>query len=150
MDEGGFANLYDIRTQMSALPASRLSSSRLEEILAGLNPEQRTAVQAGDGPLLIFAGAGTGKTQVLTRRIAYLLADGSAQMHEICAVTFTNKAAREMRERVEGLIGQEPVGMWLGTFHSLGLRMLRTADHAEMVGLGPRFSIWDEGDARSA
>ena len=100
--------------------------------LDGLNPEQRAAVEAGDGPLLVLAGAGTGKTRVLTTRLAHLMVTGRACPGQILAVTFTNKAAREMGERVERLIGRGVQGMWLGTFHAIGVRMLRA--HAELVG----------------
>ena len=98
--------------------------------LDGLNPEQRAAVEAGDGPLLVLAGAGTGKTRVLTTRLAHLMVTGRAYPGQILAVTFTNKAAREMGERVERLIGRGVQGMWLGTFHAIGVRMLRRARRA--------------------
>jgi DNA helicase-2/ATP-dependent DNA helicase PcrA len=112
--------------------------------LAGLNPEQYAAVVAEDGPLLILAGAGTGKTRVLTTRLAHLLMTGRARPFEVLAVTFTNKAAREMVHRVEALIGQSVQGMWLGTFHAMGTRFLRR--HAEIVGLKPSFTILDTDD----
>ncbi|MDW8369720.1 MAG: UvrD-helicase domain-containing protein, partial [Geminicoccaceae bacterium] len=112
--------------------------------LDGLNPEQRAAVTAPDGPLLVLAGAGTGKTRVLTARLAHLLVTGRARPGEVLAVTFTNKAAREMAERVERLIGRSVQGMWLGTFHAMGVRMLRA--HAELVGLHPSFTILDTDD----
>jgi DNA helicase-2/ATP-dependent DNA helicase PcrA len=112
--------------------------------LRGLNPEQRAAVTAEDGPLLVLAGAGTGKTRVLTTRLAHILLTGRARPHEVLAVTFTNKAAREMVERVEGLIGRSVAGLWLGTFHAMGVRMLRA--HAELVGLKPGFTILDADD----
>ncbi|WP_245479714.1 ATP-dependent helicase [Hansschlegelia zhihuaiae] len=113
--------------------------------LSGLNPEQREAVETLDGPLLVLAGAGTGKTRVLTTRIAHILALGRARPFEILAVTFTNKAAREMRERVGQLLGHAAEGMeWLGTFHSIGARMLRR--HAELAGLKPSFTILDTDD----
>lgn len=115
------------------------------DYLAGLNPEQREAVETLDGPLLVLAGAGTGKTRVLTTRIAHILALGRARPFEILAVTFTNKAAREMRERVGKLLGHAAEGMeWLGTFHSIGARMLRR--HAELAGLKPSFTILDTDD----
>ncbi|HEV2602255.1 MAG TPA: UvrD-helicase domain-containing protein, partial [Microvirga sp.] len=108
--------------------------------LQGLNPEQRQAVETTDGPVLVLAGAGTGKTRVLTTRIAHLIATGKAQPYGILAVTFTNKAAREMRERVAHLIGDVAEGMqWLGTFHSIGTKVLRR--HAELVGLRSDFTI---------
>jgi DNA helicase-2/ATP-dependent DNA helicase PcrA len=113
--------------------------------LAGLNPAQRAAVEALEGPVLVLAGAGTGKTRVLTTRIAHILACGCARGHQILAVTFTNKAAREMRERVGQLIGGAVEGMpWLGTFHSIGMKILRR--HAELVGLKSGFTILDTDD----
>ena len=113
--------------------------------LAALNPEQRQAVEALEGPVLVLAGAGTGKTRVLTTRIAHILASGHARPWEILAVTFTNKAAREMRERVETLVGQGVEAMpWLGTFHAISAKMLRR--HAELVGLKSNFTILDADD----
>ncbi len=112
--------------------------------LAGLNPPQREAVETLDGPLLVLSGAGTGKTRVLTARLAQLLAARRAWPSQILAVTFTNRAAREMRERVEALIGGMSAGLWLGTFHALGLRILRR--HPELAGLRPSFSILDADD----
>jgi ATP-dependent DNA helicase UvrD/PcrA len=113
--------------------------------LAGLNPEQRLAVETLDGPVLVLAGAGTGKTRVLTVRIAHILATGRARPGEILAVTFTNKAAREMKHRVEEIVGGVVEGMpWLGTFHSIGVKILRR--HAELVGLKPDFTILDVDD----
>jgi len=113
--------------------------------LAGLNPPQREAVLTTEGPLLVLAGAGTGKTAALTARLAHLVATRRAWPSEILAVTFTNKAAREMRERVGRLVGQAVEGMpWLGTFHAIGARMLRR--HAELVGLQSNFTILDTDD----
>jgi DNA helicase II / ATP-dependent DNA helicase PcrA len=113
--------------------------------LADLNPEQREAVESLDGPVLVLAGAGTGKTRVLTTRIAHILATGRARPGEILSVTFTNKAAREMKERVGKMVGQVVEGMpWLGTFHSIGVKILRR--HAELVGLKPDFTILDVDD----
>ncbi|MBL8589090.1 MAG: UvrD-helicase domain-containing protein [Methylobacteriaceae bacterium] len=113
--------------------------------LDGLNPEQRAAVEALDGPVLVLAGAGTGKTRVLTARIAHILASGRARAHEILAVTFTNKAAREMKHRIAALVGPAGEGMpWLGTFHSIGAKILRR--HAELVGLKSDFTILDTDD----
>ncbi len=103
---------------------------------------------APDGPLLIFAGAGSGKTRVLTHRIAYVLANRDVRPHEICAVTFTNKAAREMRGRVEALLGGSTSGMWIGTFHALGARILRRDGSA--IGIPSSFSIYDEADRAAA
>ncbi len=113
--------------------------------LAGLNPEQRLAVETLDGPVLVLAGAGTGKTRVLTVRIAHILATGRARPGEILAVTFTNKAAREMKVRVGEIVGHVIEGMpWLGTFHSIGVKILRR--HAELIGLKPDFTILDVDD----
>jgi DNA helicase-2/ATP-dependent DNA helicase PcrA len=121
-----------------------IAATAVPPYLAGLNPEQRAAVIAPDGPLLVLAGAGTGKTRVLTTRLAHLLMTGRARPHEVLAVTFTNKAAREMIERVEQLIGRSCAGLWLGTFHSIGMRLLRA--HGELVGLEPNFTILDTDD----
>ena len=113
--------------------------------LDGLNPEQREAVEAIDGPVLVLAGAGTGKTRVLTTRIAHIIALGRARAHEILAVTFTNKAARAMKERIARIAGPVAEGMpWLGTFHSIGTKILRR--HAELVGLKSTFTILDTDD----
>src|SRR5262245_39369447 len=110
-----------------------------------MNPEQRLAVETLDGPLLVLAGAGTGKTRVLTTRIAHILSTGRARPGDILAVTFTNKAAREMKQRVGSMIGQAVEGMpWLGTFHSIGVKILRR--HAELVGLKSDFTILDTDD----
>src|ERR1700729_936646 len=112
--------------------------------LEGLNSEQRRAVEALDGPVLVLAGAGVGKTRVLTTRIAHLIAAGRARAHEILAVTFTNKAAREMRERIGALTGVHDGMPWMGTFHSIGAKILRR--HAELVGLKSNFTILDTDD----
>jgi DNA helicase-2/ATP-dependent DNA helicase PcrA len=113
--------------------------------LSGLNGEQRRAVEATDGPVLVLAGAGTGKTRVLTTRIAHIIATGQAWPSQVLAVTFTNKAAREMRDRVAMLVGGVGEGMpWLGTFHSIGTKILRR--HAELVGLKSDFTILDTDD----
>jgi DNA helicase-2/ATP-dependent DNA helicase PcrA len=113
--------------------------------LAGLNPEQRAAVETTEGPLLVLAGAGTGKTRVLTTRLAHILATGRAWPGQILAVTFTNKAAREMKDRIGALIGGTVEGMtWLGTFHAIGVKILRR--HAELAGLKSGFSILDADD----
>src|SRR6476469_11137754 len=120
--------------------ADRARAAAGAPYLNDLNPEQRLAVETLDGPVLVLAGAGTGKTRVLTTRIAHLLATDHARPWEILAVTFTNKAAREMKNRVGDLIGGVVEGMqWLGTFHSIGAKMLRR--HAELVGLKPDFTI---------
>src|SRR6188472_539879 len=120
-------------------------ADRAERLLAGLNDPQREAVRHGEGPLLVLAGAGSGKTRVLTHRIAYLLATGAARPGEILAITFTNKAASEMRERVEKLVGRSARAMWVTTFHSACARMLR-AD-AERLGYSRSFTIYDESDS---
>ncbi|MBI1309477.1 MAG: AAA family ATPase [Proteobacteria bacterium] len=119
-------------------------SSPAELLTQGLNPPQAEAVQHTEGALLVLAGAGTGKTSVLTRRIAYLMLTQAAYPSEILAVTFTNKAAREMAERTEKLVGVSTSGMWLGTFHRLGVRLLR--QHPERVGLRKDFVILDPDD----
>ena len=117
----------------------------IPSISPGLNPEQRAAVETTDGPLLVLAGAGTGKTRVLTTRLAHILATGRAWPGQILAVTFTNKAAREMKERIGHLIGGVVEGMpWLGTFHSIGVKILRR--HAELAGLKSGFTILDTDD----
>jgi DNA helicase-2/ATP-dependent DNA helicase PcrA len=120
-------------------------ADRAERLLAELNGPQREAVRHGEGPLLVLAGAGSGKTRVLTHRIAYLLATGQARPGEILAITFTNKAATEMRERVEQLVGRSARAMWVTTFHSACARMLR-AD-AERLGYSRGFTIYDESDS---
>jgi DNA helicase-2/ATP-dependent DNA helicase PcrA len=114
------------------------------EYLARLNAEQREAVETVDGPLLVLAGAGTGKTRVLTTRFAHILLTGRAFPNQVLAVTFTNKAAREMRERVGALLGRPAEGLWLGTFHALCARMLRR--HAELANLSSSFTILDADD----
>jgi len=112
--------------------------------LDALNTEQRTAVESINGPVLILAGAGTGKTRVLTTRMAHILSCGLAYPSQILAVTFTNKAAAEMRERVGVLLNQSTEGLWLGTFHAITVRILRR--HAEVIGLKPNFTILDTDD----
>src|SRR5438270_11353609 len=123
-----------------------LMSMLLEEKLtAGLNPAQREAVLHVDGPLLVLAGAGSGKTRVLTTRIVRLIDVEGVDPRNILAVTFTNKAAGEMRERIGRLLGAEPAGMWVGTFHAIGARMLRSAAH--LVGRTPSYTIYDQDDS---
>ena len=113
--------------------------------LEGLNPQQRAAVEALDGPVLVLAGAGTGKTRVLTARIAHILNMGRASAHQVLAVTFTNKAAREMKHRIGAMVGPAVEGMgWLGTFHAIGVKILRR--HHELVGLKSGFTILDMDD----
>jgi DNA helicase-2/ATP-dependent DNA helicase PcrA len=125
--------------------AARAMGARGAPYLADLNPEQREAVETLDGPVLVLAGAGTGKTRVLTTRIAHILNLGRARPADILAVTFTNKAAREMKHRVGLMVGQIVEGMpWLGTFHSIGVKILRR--HAELVGLKSNFTILDVDD----
>ena len=137
------------RSDESEAPLPPLSAqamaARGAPYLEGLNPAQREAVERLDGPVLMLAGAGTGKTKALTTRIAHLLNTGCARPNEILAVTFTNKAAREMKERVGRLLGQTVEGMpWLGTFHAICVKMLRR--HAELVGLKSNFTILDTDD----
>ncbi|MER8438302.1 UvrD-helicase domain-containing protein [Mesorhizobium sp. M1312] len=126
--------------------AARSGHNNAPDYLNGLNPEQRLAVETTEGPVLVLAGAGTGKTRVLTTRIAHILATGKAFPSQILAVTFTNKAAREMKQRIGLLIGEGNVeGMpWLGTFHSIGVKLLRR--HAELAGLKSDFTILDTDD----
>ncbi len=132
----------------SALNAPSLSAraraGAAPRYLDGLNEAQREAVEALDGPVLVLAGAGVGKTRVLTTRIAHLIATARARPHEILSVTFTNKAAREMRERIGQLTGLVEGMPWMGTFHSIGAKILRR--HAELVGLKPNFTILDTDD----
>ncbi len=116
----------------------------MADYLTRLNAEQREAVETTEGPLLVLAGAGTGKTRVLTTRFAHILMHGRAFPSQVLAVTFTNKAAREMRERVSAILGRPVEGLWLGTFHALCARMLRR--HAGYAGLAPNFSILDADD----
>lgn len=119
-----------------------------ESIIQGLNPQQQEAVETTAGPLLILAGAGSGKTSVMTRRIAYLLAQQSVQPWNILAITFTNKAAKEMNERVEKLVGEAADDIWMSTFHSMCVKILRR--EAERLGYENNFSILDPDDQMSA
>jgi DNA helicase II / ATP-dependent DNA helicase PcrA len=149
----------DIPFDLPAAPAVPVAAARKPSIseralgqarpqaayLEGLNPEQRRAVETIDGPVLVLAGAGTGKTRVLTTRIAHIMNLGRASPHEILAVKFTNKAAREMKERIGKLVGPTAEGMgWLGTFHAIGVKILRR--HHELVGLKSGFTILDTDD----
>ncbi len=138
-----FDNPFD-----DALPVPRVSDLarvRGPDYLNGLNPEQRAAVEATEGPVLVLAGAGTGKTRVLTTRLAHILATGRAKPWELLVVTFTNKAAKEMRERITHIIGPSAEGLrWLGTFHSVAAQILRR--NAELVGLKSNFTILDTDD----
>ena len=125
--------------------SARAMAARPQPYLDGLNPAQREAVERLDGPVLMLAGAGTGKTRALTARIVHLLNTGRARPNEILAVTFTNKAAREMKNRVGSMLGQTIEGMpWLGTFHAICVKLLRR--HAELVGLKSNFTILDTDD----
>jgi len=125
-------------------PARSQAPARPAPYLDTLNDSQRDAVEATDGPVLVLAGAGTGKTRVLTTRLAHILLQGRARPGELLAVTFTNKAAREMQERVGTMLGTPVEGWWVGTFHALAARILRR--HAEVVGLKPNFTILDTDD----
>jgi len=129
---------------MSSSPVTDVS----DDALAKLNPAQREAVLHFEGPILVLAGAGSGKTRVLTTRIARLIEHHGVDPSHILAVTFTNKAAGEMRERIAKLIGEMPTGMWVGTFHAIGARMLRREAH--LVGRSPSFTIYDEDDSLAA
>ncbi len=125
--------------------SSRAMAARPAPYLDGLNAAQREAVEVMDGPVLMLAGAGTGKTRALTARVVHLLNTGRARPNEVLAVTFTNKAAREMKSRISGMLGQTVEGMpWLGTFHSICVKLLRR--HAELVGLKSNFTILDTDD----
>jgi DNA helicase-2/ATP-dependent DNA helicase PcrA len=127
-----------------SLPASPPASAGEPAYLRALNPQQREAVVSTEGPLLVLAGAGTGKTRVLITRVVHLLVQRKAFANQIMAVTFTNKAAAEMRARIGALVGDSASAMWLGTFHALAARILRR--HAELVGLKPNFTILDQDD----
>ena len=118
-----------------------------DTLLQGLNPAQREAVLHFNGPMLVLAGAGSGKTRVLTTRIARLIEHHGVDPSRILAVTFTNKAAGEMKRAHRPLLGRAPVGMWIGTFHAIGARMLRAAPH--LVGRTPSFTIYDQDDTQT-
>jgi DNA helicase-2/ATP-dependent DNA helicase PcrA len=133
---------FDLSNAEPAQPSGGLAAPA--PYLRALNDEQRLAVETIDGPVLVLAGAGTGKTRVLTSRLAHILHQHRAWPSQILAVTFTNKAAREMQERVAGMIGRAVEGLWLGTFHAVGARLLRR--HAELVGLKSNFTILDTDD----
>ncbi len=142
----------DLGAQAAAANAERAreraerARARADELLEGLNPPQKDAVEHRGASLLVVAGAGSGKTRVLTRRIAYLLAVGGAQPGEILAITFTNKAAREMKERVADLVGDRARAMWVSTFHSMCVRILRA--EAGQLGMKSTFTIYDAADSQ--
>ena len=115
-----------------------------KKLLDTLNEQQKEAVLTTEGPVLVIAGAGSGKTRVLTHRIAYLIGVKGVPPYRILAVTFTNKAAEQMKERIKGLLGKEPQGLWMGTFHSICVRILRR--HIDMLGYSKNFTIYDRGD----
>jgi DNA helicase-2/ATP-dependent DNA helicase PcrA len=147
MTESNTRSPFDLPAHQPAAGgiAARARAAAGPPYLAALNPEQREAVETLDGPVLVLAGAGTGKTRVLTSRIAHILTLGRARPGEILSVTFTNKAAREMKHRLGLMLGQAVEGMpWLGTFHSIGGRILRI--HAELVGLKSNFTVLDVDD----
>src|SRR5437763_8527428 len=139
--------LFDVPDAPAAArrPATRLAVDPAT-LLDGLNPQQRAAVVHGGGPLLIVAGAGSGKTRVLTHRIAYLLAERGVTPGQILAITFTNKAAGEMKERVSTLVGPRARSMWVSTFHSMCVRLLRY--ESKELGLKSSFSIYDTDDSK--
>ena len=141
------STLFDDTVPLAEAPAPERSRRRDPAILLeGLNPQQRAAVVHTGGPLLIVAGAGSGKTRVLTHRIAYLLGERNVHPGAVLAITFTNKAAGEMKERVAALVGGRARMMWVSTFHSACVRILR-AEH-EHAGLKSTFSIYDADDSR--
>ena len=135
----GLPYIHTVQHHPTPPPADQVT-----DYLTRLNAEQRAAVETVDGPLLVLAGAGTGKTRVLTTRFAHILLTKRAFPNQVLAVTFTNKAAREMRERVAAILGEPAEGLWLGTFHALCARMLRR--HADHVGLASNFTILDTDD----
>ena len=142
MEQG---TMSDPEAEYYGAPIS-VGATAVEGLLAGLNPAQADAVTHGEGPLLVLAGAGSGKTRVLTHRVAYLLATGMSRPGEILAITFTNKAAGEMKERVASLVGAASRVMWVMTFHSSCARILR--QHADRLGYKRGFTIYDEADSR--
>ncbi|MGO1715336.1 MAG: ATP-dependent helicase, partial [Ancrocorticia populi] len=140
------AHEASVWTDSSAQRPANANAAQIERIVDGLNPQQRKAVVHEGGPLLVVAGAGSGKTRVLTSRIAYLIASGRARPSEILAITFTNKAAKEMRERLEQNLGGLARSMWISTFHSACVRILRK-EH-EALGMRSSFTIYDQTDAQ--
>jgi len=142
---GSMSSFDEMDAFEGASLSARAIAARPQPYLEGLNPAQRAAVEQMDGPVLMLAGAGTGKTRALTARIVHLLNTGKARPNEVLAVTFTNKAAREMKNRVGAMLGQQVEGMpWLGTFHAICVKLLRR--HAELVGLKSNFTILDTDD----
>jgi len=135
---------YTLAMNQSAIPETSAATTPAAPYLRDLNDPQREAVETVDDPLLVLAGAGTGKTRVLTARIAHILVTRRAWPKQILAVTFTNKAAREMRDRVSRMIGGAAEGLWIGTFHAIATRMLRR--QAEVVGLKATFTILDQDE----
>jgi DNA helicase-2/ATP-dependent DNA helicase PcrA len=144
-ERAGVAQAPSSRSDPAQAPLDE-QPERIQALLEGLNEPQREAVTHGEGPLLILAGAGSGKTRVLTHRIAFLIFTGQAHSSELLAITFTNKAAQEMRGRVERLLGAHTRGMWLMTFHAACARILRA--QAERLGYTSRFTIYDQADTR--
>jgi len=142
--------LFDELTQPSSRSAPSAghsgSTTDPEALLAGLNAQQAEAVSHRSGPLLIVAGAGSGKTRVLTHRIAHLLASGDAHPGQILAITFTNKAANEMRQRLESIVGPAADRMWISTFHAACVRILRR--EASRLGYSSNFTIYDSADSQ--
>lgn len=141
-------NIFDLEENASPAPVFNNTSALMPNFdwLDMLNPEQKLAVQTTEGPVLVLSGAGTGKTKVLTTRLAYILANMKANPWNCLVVTFTNRAAKEMKERVQGMIGDVANSVWLGTFHSICVRILRS--HAELVGLHSNFTILNEDDQK--
>ena len=130
--------------EVDVAPANPIKERYEPEFLKALNPEQYQAVTTTEGPVLVLSGAGTGKTRVLTTRIAYILAMGLARPWEVLSVTFTNKAAKEMKERLEKMVGPDARSVWLGTFHSIGVRIL--GKYPDVVGLKPNFIVLGTDD----
>ena len=137
-------NAHNLERPMAGSITSQFRRNETPDYLSGLNQEQRDAVETLDGPLLVLAGAGTGKTRVLTTRIAHIINTKRAWPSQILSVTFTNKAAREMKERIEKLVPRLESMPWMGTFHSIGARILR--QNAALVGLTSSFTILDTDD----
>ena len=119
----------------------------MQDILEGLNNKQYEAVVQTEGPVLVIAGAGSGKTKVLTHKIAYIIQEKKALPWQILAITFTNKAANEMKERIANLIGEDAKDLWMGTFHSICVKILRK--HIDRIGFDSSFIIFDTSDQRS-